>query len=130
MITKDIHQKATFNASSKQVYDALLNAEKHTAFTGANAEIDPSENGKFSVYDGYCNGYTIKLVPNQKIVQAWHFEEEGWPSDHFSICTFLLEEKEDQCLLTFTQTSVPEHKVEALKVGWEEYYWKPLAAFL
>ena len=81
-------------------------------------------------FDGYCHGYNIELIEGKKIVQAWHFAEEGWPDDHFSTCTFLFEEAGNKTKLTFLQTDVPEHKVEALKGGWKEFYWEPMKAYL
>lgn len=130
MKTKNIKQTATFTAKAQDVYEALMDAKNHAAFTGANAKIDKKVNGKFSVYDGYCHGYNIELVKNEKIVQAWHFAEDGWPDDHFSICTFLLEQIGNKTKLTFMQTGVPEHKVAALSSCWKDYYWEPLMAYL
>jgi activator of HSP90 ATPase len=130
MKTKNIFQTATIKATAQEVYEALLDENKHAAFTGAEAIIGNKVKGKFSVYDGYCHGYNIELVKNEKIVQAWHFAEDGWPDEHFSTCTFLLEQIGNETKLTFTQTDVPEHKVTALEGGWKEYYWKPLADFL
>jgi activator of HSP90 ATPase len=130
MKTKDITQTVTFKATAKEVYEALLNENKHAAFTGAETIIDIKTNGKFSVYDGYCHGYNIELVKNEKIVQAWHFAEDGWPDEHFSTCTFLLKQIGNTTKLTFTQTEVPEHKVTALEGGWKDFYWEPLADFL
>jgi activator of HSP90 ATPase len=130
MNTKEIKQTTTFEAEAQDVYEALMDGEKHAAFTGASASIDKNIKGKFSVYDGYCHGYNLELVKNEKIVQAWHFAEDGWPDDHFSICTFLLVQIGNKTKMTFTQTGVPEHKVAALTSGWKEYYWKPLKEFL
>jgi activator of HSP90 ATPase len=129
MKINNIKQTATFETTAQEVYQALIDAEKHAAFTGADVKIDKNVNGKFSVYDGYCHGYNIELVKNKKIVQGWHFAEDGWPDDHFSICTFLLEQNGNKTKLTFTQTGVPEHKVEALSGGWKDYYWKPLKEY-
>ncbi|MBK8363703.1 MAG: hypothetical protein IPL24_08425 [Bacteroidetes bacterium] len=66
MKTKTIKQTATFNATAQEIYEALLDSKKHAAFTGANAKINKKVNGKFSVYDGYCHGYNIELVKNEK----------------------------------------------------------------
>ena len=130
MKTKNIQQTVTFNATAKEVYEALVDAKKHSAFTGAAARIDKKLNGKFSSYDGYCTGYTMELIEDKKIVQAWHFEEEGWPEDHYSICTFDLVQSGNKTKLTFKQTGIPEHKASALASGWKEFYWEPLKAFL
>lgn len=129
MTTKNIKQTATFVASAQEVYEALLDEKKHSAFTSAEAKINKKNKGEFSVYDGYCHGYNIELVKYEKIVQAWHFAEEGWPDDHFSICTFALIQTGNKTKLIFTQTGIPEHKVASLTNGWKDYYWKPLKQF-
>jgi activator of HSP90 ATPase len=72
----------------------------------------------------------MELVEGKKIVQAWHFEEDGWPEDHFSICTFLFEEQDNKTKLTFLQTGVPVHKVESLKSGWKQFYWDAMKNML
>ncbi len=126
MKTKTINQTITFDASPKDVYQALLDDKKHAEFTKSAATIDNDKNGKFSVYDGYCHGYNIELTVNEKIVQAWHFAEEGWPDDHYSICTFLIKQSGTRTNLTFTQTDIPKHKADALNSGWIEYYWEPM----
>jgi activator of HSP90 ATPase len=126
MNTNTIQQTLTFETTAKHLYEALLHAEQHSAFTEAEAIIDPKVNGKFSVYDGYCHGYTIALIPDEKIVQAWHFKEEGWPDDHYSICTFAFVQQGNKTILHFTQTGVPEKHARALSDGWQNYYWEPL----
>ena len=130
MKTKSINQTITFLASPDNVYQLLMDQEKHAAFTGADAEISNDVDGKFCAYDNYCRGYNIELVPGKKIVQAWHFEEDGWPEDHYSICTFSFVPDGDKTILHFEQTGVPEHKVEDLSGGWKEFYWEPMEAYI
>lgn len=130
MTTKTIRQTVTLPGSPAEVYELLMNARKHSAFTGSKVTTSKKINGKFSVFDGYCHGFNIQLVAGKKILQGWHFAEDGWPEDHFSICLFELKRVPKGTKLTFTQRAVPEHKVAALKDGWKEYYWKPMAAYL
>jgi activator of HSP90 ATPase len=125
-----IQQTVTFSATPMEIYDLLMDGEKHAAFTGAAVLIDPVVNGKFDVFEGYCRGYNIELVPGKKIVQAWRFDEEGWPEDHYSTCTFLLERDPAGTKLSFTQTGVPSQHFDVLNEGWEEYYWEPLRLYL
>jgi len=87
MKTKSIRQTVTFNASPETVYQLIMDPKKHAAVTGSAVIMSSDVNGKFSVFDGYCHGYNIELIEGKKIVQAWHFAEDGWPDDHFSICT-------------------------------------------
>lgn len=130
MKTKSIKQTATFNASPEKIYDLILDEKKHAEFTGSKATISTKQNGRFSVFDGYIHGHNIELVKGKRIVQASHFAEDGWPDDHFSICTFELEQAGKKTKLRFLQTNVPEHKVESIKEGWKHYYWDAMKAYL
>jgi activator of HSP90 ATPase len=107
-----------------------MDADQHGAFTDSEVEMTTEVNGKFKVFSGYCKGYNIELAAGQKIVQAWYFREFGWPDNHYSICTFLLEEMDGKTKLEFTQTGIPARNVEALRKGWEECYWIPMAEYL
>lgn len=130
METATIHQVIYFKAKPAAVYDLIMDAEKHSAFTSGPVTMSREVNGVFEVFEGYCTGYNIELEKGRKIVQAWHFREDGWPDFHNSICTFLFEDDPIGTRLTFTQTDVPAHKKKSLENGWKEYYWEPMADFL
>ncbi|MEP6949520.1 MAG: SRPBCC family protein [Ginsengibacter sp.] len=130
MKTKSIRQTVTFASTPGEVYRLIMDQKEHAAFTGSDVVMSKKINGKLTLIDGYCHGYDIELVEGKKIVQAWHFAEDGWPDDHYSTCTFLFEQMGDSTKLTFLQTGVPEHKVESLKGGWKCFYWKPMEAWL
>ncbi len=130
MKTKTIKQTVTLATAPAEVYDLLINSKKHSALTGGPVSMSKKVNGTFEVFNGYCHGYNIELVENKKIVQAWHFAEDGWPDDHFSICTFLFTKVPGGTKLSFTQLDIPEHKAESLKDGWKQFYWKPMKARL
>ena len=130
MKTKTIKQTVLFPASPEQVYALLLDAKKLTEMHGARATMSKKPNGKFSLFDGYCFGYNISLVEHKKIEQGWVFREEGWPEDHYSICTFTLSRHKSGTKLVFTQKGVPELKVESIATGWKTYYWYPLLQFI
>ena len=130
MKTKNIKQTATFNAKPIEVYEQIMDAKKHSKLTGGAVKMSRKVNGKFDIFNGYCHGYNIELAEGRKIVQAWHFQEDGWPEYHYSKCTFIFEPIKEGTRLTFTQQGVPEHKVEDLKKGWKQYYWEPMKSSL
>ena len=130
MKTKTIHQEIIFDAEPEVIYNLLMNQDKHSEITGSAVMMSNKINGLFSIFDGYCTGYNIELVENRKIVQAWHFEEEGWPEDHYSICTFAFESIDDKTKMTFTQRDIPEHEAEELEQGWNDYYWEAMKEYL
>lgn len=88
MKTGTIHQTIVFKATPEAVYALIMDEKKHAAFSNSAVQMSKELKGEFSVFDGYCHGHNIELIEGEKIVQAWHFAEEGWPEDHFSICTF------------------------------------------
>ncbi len=130
MKTSSIHQTVIFNALPLAVYELLMDEKQHAAFTEAPARIGKQVNDTFEVFEGYCQGKNLELIPGVKIVQEWNFAEDGWPDDHYSICTFELRPVDVGTELKFTQTGVPIHKLEALEFGWKEYYWDRMQDYL
>lgn len=121
MKTKNIKQKVIFKKSPKELYDMLMDSKKHTAFTQAEAKISKKVGGKFSAYDGYCEGVNVELVPDKKIVQKWRGSD--WPKGHYSLASFEFAKKGEGSVLDFTQSDVPIDHYESIKSGWDEFYW-------
>jgi activator of HSP90 ATPase len=131
MKTKAIRQTVSFpKVKPMEVYNLIMDARKHSAFSGSKVKMSNKIDGKFEVFDGYCTGFNIELKEGKKIVQGWHFKEDGWPDDHFSICTFTFSKVPNGTKLTFSQVAIPAHKAESLKEGWKLYYWQPMKAYL
>lgn len=131
MKAKNLKQTVTFtNANPQTLYDLLMDAKKHAKVTGGKVLMVNKVGGKFSVFDGYCTGYNVELLPGKKIVQQWNFVEDGWPEDYYTECTFLFEKAGKGTKLIFTQKGIPEHKYEALKEGWKQFYWNPIKDIL
>lgn len=127
MDTKDIHQTVTFKANPHDVYEILMDSKKHSELSGDDAKISRKVGGKFNVGD-YIDGVNLELVPDEKIVQTWRYND--WPKGHYSKATFSLNEVKSGTRLTFTQTGVPEEIYEDIKQGWIDYYWTPMKEML
>jgi activator of HSP90 ATPase len=125
---KTIRQTATFKASPRAVYEALLDSRKHAAFTGMPARIDRRPGGRFTAYGGYLEGVTVELVPNRKIVQFWR--SRNWPRYHYSTVTFALAPVRGGTRLRFTQEGVPNNDYSAKRSGWISSYWEKIKKFL
>ena len=121
--TKTIEQTVTFNAAPHDVYEVLIDSEKHSQFTGAKATISREVGGDFSAYDGALSGSILELVPDAKIVQTWRGSDEGWVPGHYSTASFTLEAVDGGTRLTFVQTGVPEQSFEQISQGWQNHYW-------
>lgn len=129
MKTKNIEQKALFNARPKAVYDALMNQKKHSQFTGEPANIRAKTGTAFTCYGGYINGFMLELKPGKRIVQAWR--SRNWPAGHYSAVTFALSAKAGgKTELRFTQIGVPAGDYADKTKGWRTHYWEPLKKFV
>jgi activator of HSP90 ATPase len=127
METKTIKQSVTFKAGAHTVYELLMDSKKHSVLAGDEARISRKVGGKFNV-GGYIEGVNLELVPDEKIVQTWRYED--WPKGHYSKAAFSLKEQAGKTRLTFTQTGVPEEFYEDIKQGWIDYYWTPMKEIL
>ena len=127
-MSKAIKQIVTFKATPHAIYEALMDEKKHGAFTGGEAKISRKIGGKFSIYSGDIEGVNLELVPDQKIMQSWRYDD--WPEGHYSTATFALEPTMKGTRLTFTQTGIPDDKYADIKQGWKDYYWGPMKQML
>ena len=129
METKTIGQVVVIPAPPVEVYEALMDSERHSQFTGGAARISRSVGGSFTAMES-LRGKNLELVPGQKIVQTWQCAYDGWPSDHFSTLTIRLEPIEGGTLLELTQTEVPAACFRGISEAWHKYYWQPLKKML
>jgi len=124
METKNLRQTAVFKAKAKAVYELLMDAQKHAALAGDEATvISRKVGGKFNI-GGYIEGTNLELVPGQRIVQSWRYED--WPKGHYSKTTFAFKEENGKTKMTFTQVGIPAQFYEDIKQGWVDYYWTPM----
>lgn len=128
MKTKIIKQTIVFKASPKEVYDALMDSKKHSAFTGDTAKIGKKVGERFTAYSGYAEGKNVELMHGRKIVQSWRASD--WEEGYYSQVTFLFEKTKEGTKMTFIQEGVPEEFYEDIKQGWIDYYWKPMKEML
>jgi len=124
-----IEQTVFFKAPPNEVYDALLDAEKHSKFTGSPATTNSTVGAEFTAWDGYITGKNLELVKNKKIVQEWMTTEwpEGYPA---STLKLTLTAKKGGTELTLVHSNVPAEQVAEYTSGWKESYWDPLKAYL
>ena len=124
MKTKTIKQTVEFHAGPHEVFEALMDSKKHSAFTSSKCKIAREAGGKFSAYDGYIFGGNLEIVPDKKIVQSWTCTD--WPDGHFSKATFEIGKSKNGAKLSFTQTGVPKDFFDEISSGWHEHYWEKM----
>jgi activator of HSP90 ATPase len=122
-----IHQEVDFSAGAKELYEALLDSSKFTAFSGRPAEIKGEVGGVCSLFGGHIIARNLELVPNQRIVQAWRVVT--WPEGVYSIARFDFKVQGSGTHLVFEHTGFPEGLHDHLAEGWEQNYWTLLKKY-
>ena len=124
-----IEQNVFFEAAPDDVYVALLDAKKHSDFTGSPATTSARKGATFTAWDGYISGRNIELVKGKKIVQEWKTSEwpHGYPASRLE---FTLTAKEGGTELEMVHSKVPAEQVADYSSGWKSSYWEPLKEYL
>ena len=124
-----IHQEVLFDASPDRIYEALMDSKRHAEFTAnGNAEISREAGGAFYAHGGHVSGRNIELVPNRRIVQAWHFRD--WPDGIYSLVKFELVQEAAGTRLVLDHSGIPDGHRDHLESGWKARYWEPLKKYL
>ena len=127
-MSNPIHQTVVFKASPHDVYETLMDSQKHAALTDGKASISRDVGGEIMAYDDYIAGKNIELIPDQKIVQDWRAVD--WPEGWFSRITFELASVPEGTRLDFTHQNLPEGTEEEFTQGWIDNYWEPMKKYL
>lgn len=126
-MSKSITLKCELEATPREVFEAWLDSDEHTAMTGGKAVCCQEDNHVFIAWDGYISGTNKTIVPYKKIVQNWRTTEFA-DSDPDSELTIELDESKAGCLLTLIHRNVPDGQADYEK-GWIEYYFEPMTTY-
>jgi activator of HSP90 ATPase len=111
-----------------KIYEAWLDANQHSAFTGSLATCDPKVGGKFTASDGYIWGINLELQENHRIVQAWRTSECPAQSPD-SRLEILLEPSHKGTRLILRHSNIPDGQGASYQQGWQDYYFDPLIEY-
>jgi len=127
--SKTIRQRVVVSATPVEVYEAFVDAKRHSAFTGSKATCDARVGGEFTAWDGYISGKNLLLEEGRKIVQEWITTEwpEGFPPSRLEL-TFTKVKGGTEILMV--HSGVPTELANDIADGWNEFYWKPLKKYL
>jgi len=123
--TETIKQKVIIPATPIEVYDAFMDAKKHSKFTGSKATCDAKVGGTFTAWDGYISGKNLELERGKRIVQEWLTTDwpEGQPPSRLEL-TF--KKTDGGTELSMVHSGVPAEQAADTAQGWIDFYWDPL----
>ncbi len=119
---------AVIPASPAEIYHAWLSTKGHTLMTGSPARVSGKVGGKFTAWDGYISGRTLQLEPDRRIVQGWRTAE--FPAEApDSRLEVLLEKVKGGTRVTFIHAELPAGQAASYKLGWKDFYFKPMKRY-
>lgn len=114
-------------ATAQELYEALLDSQKHTEIIGDEAVIDPVVGGTFTAFSGYADGKITELVPNKRIAQTWRASD--WPKGHYSNVVFEFTDTPKGAQIHFVQSNLFKGTIQEFEAGWEDNYWTKLQQY-
>ncbi|CAB1459492.1 unnamed protein product [Pleuronectes platessa] len=113
-----------FLTSPADLYRVFLHQEMVQAFTHAPATVDGQKGGKFRLLEGNVFGEFTELVPDEKIIMKWRYN--NWPSEHYATITMTFKDRSSETELRVDCRGVPDHEEERTKEGWKRYYFEAI----
>jgi activator of HSP90 ATPase len=128
MKVSTIRQKVGIPASPIEVYEAFIDAKRHSEFTDSKATCDPRVGGEFTAWDGYISGKNLELEKGKRLVQEWVTTEwpKGYPPSRLEL-TFTKVRGGTEILIV--HSGVPTEQADDIAEGWNEFYWEPLKKY-
>jgi len=128
MGTETIQVSGVIHASPERIYQAWLDSDEHTRFTGGKASVESGIGGRFTAWDGYIEGTTLELEPGRRIVQAWRTTE--FPSESpDSRVEIHFQPVDEGTRILLVHTEIPTGQSGQYEQGWKEHYLEPLARY-
>jgi len=128
MKVKTIKQEVIVPATPVEVYEAFMDAKKHSAFTGSKATCDPRVGGEFTAWDGYISGKNLELERGKRIVQEWVTTDwpQNYPPSRLELNFKAVKEGTE---ISMVHSEVPAEQADDTKQGWIDFYWEPLKEY-
>ena len=121
----ELIREIVIEARPETVYEFLTVSEKHVAWHGTSAELDPQPGGIYRVLTGGVHqaaGEFLEVVPNELVVFTFGWEQPGHPIPAGStrVEIHLLPEG-DATRLRLIHSGLPPDAVSDHAKGWDHY---------
>ena len=116
------------DAPAKEVYEAWLDSDKHSAMTGGEALITEDEGDRYSTWDGYIWGMNLELQPGKYIKQTWRTLDFKEDQGHSTLEVYFSENPGGGSKIKIKHSNLTETD-HHYKEGWEDNYIKPMQKY-
>jgi len=124
-----IYKTVVLPAPADELYRMYLDAEVHSAFTGAPAKISDTPGSKFEAFGGLLKGATLQTVKPRLIVQSWRSVNFA-DADPDSTLILSFTPDDDDGRIDLVHLDVPDSDLQGVTGGWESRYFSPWLTYL
>jgi uncharacterized protein YndB with AHSA1/START domain len=126
---RNIILAASLPAAPDRLFDMYLDADSHSAFSGAPVTIGAKAGAPFQAFNGALSGTILHVEPKRLIVQTWrstHFLPESMDS----VLVLSFHPEPDGGRIELVHVNVADEDFAGVSHGWEKYYWAPWREYL
>ena len=121
----ELVREIMIDATPETIFPFLTDAERHVEWDGTEAELDPRPGGIYRVLvagEHQAAGEFVEVVPNEKVVFTFGWEQEGNPITPGSTrVEITLHAEGAKTRLRLVHSGLPEDAVADHTQGWDHY---------
>jgi uncharacterized protein YndB with AHSA1/START domain len=121
----ELVREIMIDATPETIWPYLTEPERHVEWLGTVADIDPRPGGVYRVFVGGENqsaGEYVEVVPMQKVVFTFGWEQEGHPIPPGSTTIEIsLHAEGDKTRVRLVHRGLPDDAVSDHTHGWDHY---------
>ncbi|MFX3673445.1 MAG: SRPBCC domain-containing protein [Paenisporosarcina sp.] len=121
---ESIRKEIFINCRPETLFSFFTDPEKMVRWMGRHILLEPQVGGKYRIdINGHdiAKGEYLEIVPNEKIVMSWGWENLKILPPGSSTLEFRLIPKDNGTLLVLTHYDLPDEKIESHLEGWIHY---------
>eukprot|EP01063_Lacrimia_lanifica_P038324 TRINITY_DN811_c3_g2_i1.p1 TRINITY_DN811_c3_g2~~TRINITY_DN811_c3_g2_i1.p1 ORF type:complete len:347 (+),score=204.68 TRINITY_DN811_c3_g2_i1:47-1042(+) len=121
----ELNQRFEWRCPPSELWDALVNPAKASAYTRSNVTLNLTKGGDFSYMGGAISGHFESVDAPKGFVMKWRLD--NWTSGHYSDVTITLDSHEHNVTeLKLAHTNIPYGEKDRVKMGWTNNFWNPI----
>jgi uncharacterized protein YndB with AHSA1/START domain len=121
----ELVREIMIDASPETIWPFLIDPDKHVAWQGTVADIDPRPGGRYRVLVAgrfQAAGQYVEVVPNEKVVFSFGWDQEGHPVPAGSTTVEIsLHPEGDKTRVRLVHRDLPDDAISDHGHGWELY---------
>lgn len=119
--------KMRWGVPLEELYAALTDPRRASAYTRSAASMDVKAGGQFSFLGGVISGYYVDVQPPTLLKQQWRLG--SWPVGvHSSVVLQLVKEEPGVTILEFAQSGIPAGQLQSVQEGWRANFFDAIKA--